>query len=427
MIFQEKFVEKIQKLKSDIVADFSFLLAISGGVDSMVLLSLFIDYGANFQVAHINYKLRGEDSDLDQNLVEDFCKENGIKCHIYEVSEKDQKPDGSIQLWARELRYHFFREIQAKENLEYLVTAHHLNDQLETFLINLSRGGGLVGLSGIPNEENKIFRPLLDFSKEEIYAFAKENNLSFREDISNQKNDYLRNKIRNKIIPELVGICPDFLVQFKKSLKFLNQNKDFISRQISEILEDLTIKKSEHFLILNKQKLAQEMPFVQFEILKRFGFNQEKEISKIFVAQTGKVFCSRDFRLKIDREKIILEPKIKNQQPKIELNIEYFENQCVLKIKNSKIEITKDNFWTFDKEKIKLPLKFREKKEGDIFYPIGMLGRKKVSKFLKDEKLPLLDREKIRLLCDADDNILGVFPIRQDRRFMGETLKLLFD
>lgn len=417
MFFQQDFIQKLQTF--NVSAKASFLLAVSGGVDSMVLLWLFAKSGADFQVAHINYKLRGEDSDLDQKLVEDFCKENEIKLHIYQVSEKDKKPKGSIQLWARELRYNFFKKIQINENLDFLVTAHHLNDQLETFFINLSRGSGLTGLGGIPCN-NKIFRPLLDFSKEEIYAFAEENKVPFREDISNQKNDYLRNKFRNKIIPELIEVSPHFLFHFKKSIDILSQTRDFVSRQIEQILEDLTIEKTEYYWILNKEKLSQEDFFVQFEILKKFGFQQENEIPKIFIAETGKFFLSKEFSLLIDREKIILEPNLESKECEKELEIEYLENEDVIIIKDFGLKTLKDKSWLFNKKKIKLPLKLRKRKEGDVFYPIGMLGKKKVSKFLKDEKLSVLDKEKIRILCDADDNILGVFPLRQDRRFIGK-------
>ncbi|WP_316931202.1 tRNA lysidine(34) synthetase TilS [Chryseobacterium sp. P1-3] len=172
----------------------TYLLAVSGGADSMVLASLFqglrIDSRGteyDFQIAHINYKLRDKDSDLDQKVVQDFCEKNHVKFHLYEVSGKDQKPKNSIQLWARELRYRFFKEIQQKEKLKYLVTAHHLNDQLETFLINLSKASGIKGLSGIPSRDHHILRPLLNFSKEEIYQFAGEHGIEFREDLSNKK------------------------------------------------------------------------------------------------------------------------------------------------------------------------------------------------------------------------------------------------
>ncbi|WP_442905816.1 tRNA lysidine(34) synthetase TilS, partial [Kaistella sp.] len=150
----------------------TYLLAVSGGADSMVLLHLFKKLGLHFEVAHVNYKLRGKDSEDDRETVEDFCLENNIAFHLYEVSEKDNQPENSIQNWARNLRYTFFRKIQEERKLQHLVTAHHLNDQLETFLINLSKASGIKGLSGIPAKENQILRPLLQFSKDEIYAFA---------------------------------------------------------------------------------------------------------------------------------------------------------------------------------------------------------------------------------------------------------------
>lgn len=172
----------------------TYLIAVSGGADSMVLASLFQDLREhiqdkkfNIQIAHVNYKLRGEDSDLDQKIVQNFCEKNHIKFHLYEVSGKDNKPENSIQLWARELRYNFFKKIQEQEKLDFLVTAHHLNDQLETFIINLSKAAGINGLSGIPSSNNNILRPLLSFSKNEIYQFAELNSIEFREDLSNKK------------------------------------------------------------------------------------------------------------------------------------------------------------------------------------------------------------------------------------------------
>lgn len=425
MLSQENFNENLQALIGEEKSP-SFLLAVSGGVDSMVLLYLISNFKSqisnSFVVAHINYKLRGKDSDLDQKLVEDFCENHQIKLHIYQVSEKDQKPENaSIQLWARELRYRFFREIQEQENLKFLLTAHHLNDQLETFFINLSRGSGIAGLSGIPTNENQILRPLLPFSKEEIYAFAKENDIPFREDISNAKNDYLRNKIRNTIIPHFLDLTPHFLNNFKKSINILNQSKDFIYNQIDKILTEISIKNEDDFWILNKEKLSQESPFVQFEILKKFGFDNKNEIAKIFTAETGKIFYSENYTLLINRNELII--RLKTTSPTSE--------NIILEIENDEVDLRQfiadweapKKEWILDKSKVKFPLYLRRKREGDVFYPIGMQGKKKVSKFLKDEKLSLWEKEKIWLLCDAHDHILGVLPLRQDRRFINTERK----
>lgn len=398
-----------------------YLLAVSGGSDSMVLASLFQDLGLMYQVAHINYKLRGKDSDLDQKTVQDFCEKNHIQFHLYEVSEKDKKPENSIQLWARELRYHFFREIQEQQNLEFLVTAHHLNDQLETFIINLSKASGINGLSGIPAETHNILRPLLNFSKKEIYEYAEENRIDFREDLSNKKSDYLRNKIRNEIVPKLLETNDQFLENFKKSSLYLNQTKDFVQKQIEEIENKLIVFNPEH-KILSKEKLHEESAFVQFEILKKYGFHQEEEIPKIFTAENGSYFYSKEYQLVVDRDELIfIHKKAEKETPNDILLIDKFdssENQIVINLENNIEKINKDFEWDFDVEKLHFPLRIRRQKDGDEFYPTGFSGKKKVSKFFRDEKISILVRQKIWILTDCDNSVLGIIPFRQDRRFM---------
>ena len=422
MLSLKKFSEELTKILPP-NSNLNFLLAVSGGADSMVLLYLFQNlkknhFNLHFEVAHINYKLRNEDSDLDQKLVENFCKKNHLKLHTYEVSEKDQKPNGSIQLWARDLRYRFFREIQEKQNLEFLVTAHHLNDQLETFLINISRGSGISGISGIPANENNILRPLLNLSKSDIYQFALEQKIPYREDISNQKNDYVRNKIRNEISPKLTEINTHFLENFRKSLNIINQSKDFINIQIHKILNDLMVKKEPNLWVLDKIKLSQESDFVKFEILKKFGFQNMAEISKIFSTETGKTLHSDGWKILIDRDIIILTSSLiphKNTENKEEI----FITEQKIHIHSTFFEKQELN-WKINTQNISFPLKIKHPKKNDVFYPLGMIGKKKISKFLKDEKVPILERKNIWLLCDSDEKILGVLPLRQDRRFISK-------
>lgn len=408
----------------------TYLLAISGGVDSMVLAYLFNelrDSGCEFQIAHINYKLRQEDSDLDQKVVQDFCEKNHIKFHLYEVSEKDQRPENSIQLWARELRYTFFKQIQEKENLEFLVTAHHLNDQLETFIINLSKAAGINGLSGIPSNGNRILRPLLNFTKEEIYDVAKENHIEYREDLSNKKSDYLRNKIRLEIVPKLLETNEHFLDNFKKSSSYLNQTKDFVQTQIQEIENSLTVFNND-YKIISKDQLNQQSNFVKFEILKKYGFTSE-EIPKIFKAENGSSFFSKDHQLLVNYNDLMISPKTKDERlsfdkkPEDEIllieKFDFTKNQIEIDL-NATIEnieeINKGFEWNFDAEKLKFPLRLRRQQDGDEFFPTGFSGKKKVSKFFRDEKLSILARQKIWVLVDGENSILGVVPFRQDRR-----------
>jgi len=400
----------------------TYLLAVSGGVDSMVLADLFQVSGFNFHIAHINYHLRNEDSNLDQKLVSGFCERHQIPLHLCEVSEVDKKPENSIQNWARELRYRFFREIQQKQNLDFLVTAHHLNDQLETFIINLSKASGIRGLSGIPKNENGIIRPLLDFSKDEIYDFAKENQIEFREDQSNQKTDYLRNKIRHNIVPELEKLNSDFLNNFSKSIHYINQTKDFINESVTEKIEALKINSNKNQIIIDKQKFSKESELIRYEILKRFGFNDENEMQKVLSAHTGSSFFNSEFHLIINRNELIFSDKLEvRSEDSEEVLLEIVDYEIVIP-QNIKSEIQEFGtcFWKIDKNKIQLPLKLRKKQEGDLFFPIGMIGKKKISKFFKDEKLSILAKQKIWLLCDTNDQILGVLPFRQDGRFSSE-------
>jgi len=405
----------------------TYLLAVSGGVDSMVLAHLFQVSGLKFQVAHINYHLRNEDSKLDQKLVSEFCDKYNIPFHLYEVSAKNQKPKNSIQNWARELRYQFFRKIQTQQNLEYLVTAHHLNDQLETFIINLSKASGIKGLSGIPANDNQIIRPLLNFSKDEIYEFAKESKIEFREDVSNQKADYLRNKIRHNIVPELEKINDNFLQNFSKSIEILNQTTDVMNDLVNEKINGFKTTVKTGQTIIDKEKFSQESNLIRFEILKRFGFNDDKEMQKIFTAQTGTSFLNSEFQLTINRNELIISKKLEVRSENLEeIKLKITDHEILIpeNIKNEIQEFGTCN-WKIDENKIKLPLKLRKKKEGDVFFPIGMIGKKKVSKFFKDEKISILAKQKIWLLCDANEEIIGVLPFRQDGRFSSNDAKTL--
>ena len=423
MLSLDNFQKNLQKLVNDF-NEKTFLVATSGGVDSMVLLNLFRVSGFEFQVAHVNYHFREEDSDLDQKLVENFCENHTIKFHLKDISDEEKLKMKSLQNWARDVRYQFFFEILKKENLDFIVTAHHLNDNLETFIINLSRGSGIRGLSGIPENDNQVLRPLLPFSKNEISDFAKENKIDFREDQSNQKNDYLRNKIRNEIVPKLVETNDHFLENFQKSQEYLIQTKNFVEEKVNEIFNEISDEK-EGNLIINKTQLSKKSPIIKFEILRKYGFFDAFEIEKIVNAKTGSFFYSDDFQLLVNREELIVSRKSEVGRRKLEEEIiilEEIENVNEnLKLNLSvyiKNEIPDSEFsWKFDVKKLIFPLKLRPKKEGDTFSPIGMIGKKKVSKFFRDEKLSILAKQKTWILCDGNDEILGIIPFRQDKKF----------
>ncbi|MGV8915218.1 MAG: tRNA lysidine(34) synthetase TilS [Kaistella sp.] len=403
-----------------ICADFKnkkFLLAVSGGVDSMVLFHLFKNSQLQFQVAHVNYGLRGKHSDEDQNLVETICKKSQIPIHLYTVSSKDNQPENSIQLWARDLRYNFFKKIKKEENLDFMITAHHLNDDLETFIINLSKASGIKGLSGIPANDNSILRPLLQFSKEEIYQFAREMSIEFREDLSNQKNDYLRNNIRNEIVPKLLEVNENFLENFGKSLTYLNEAKNFLQEKILDLEKEMLSVQNDH-IVIQKQAFFEQSPFVQFEILHKYGF--KNEIEKMNFSETGKIFNSGKYTLLVEREILVLKKTTHEDVTEVEteLILENSETKIFLP-KKQEDEIGKlgDLNWKFDRSLLHFPLKISRTKGEYFFHPIGIIGKKKISKFFKDEKIPIFARQQIWILYDANDNVLGILPYRQDRRF----------
>ena len=303
MIDFNSFLDNLEQLGEDISSK-TFLLAVSGGADSMVLSSLFKMSNLKFEIAHINYHFRGEDSNLDQKIVENFCTTNQIKFHLKDITEEEKSKMTSLQNWARKIRYDYFFRILEEENLDYIVTAHHLNDELETFFINLSRGSGIKGLSGIPKNENKILRPLLKFTKAEIYAFAKENHINFREDKSNQKDDYLRNKIRNHLTPKLLEISPKFLEQFGESLNYLSSVNEFYQTEIEKTFQEILVSEDEEGFTLNKEILLQKPKVLIIEIIRKLGFTGI-EIEKIMNAENGKFFRSSTYEIAIKRKEIV--------------------------------------------------------------------------------------------------------------------------
>lgn len=430
--FEENLTKLSQNWKTS-----NYLLAVSGGVDSMALAYLFYTSGLRFQIAHVNYGLRGIESDMDEKLVRQFCEEYKIPFNLYTVSDANHKPQHSIQTWARDIRYNFFRKVQKEQNLKYLVTAHHLNDQLETFIINLSKASGIRGLRGIPPADNNILRPLLNFTKKEIYHFAHEHNIPFREDVSNSNRDYLRNKIRHDIVPRLTEINEHFLENFNKSLSYLNLTNEFVQSQIEKITMEIGQTNGSQ-IILDKQKLDAQSDLAKFEILRPYGFENSIEHHKIFEALTGSKFLSKTHQITVDRNSLIIENLIHshgddfNEDVKIKIEWPCYAEKSKFSDENISIDLSKyiipelhanDSHvkeWFLDCEKIIFPIFLRHKKEGDYFYPFGMTGRKKISKFFKDEKIRILAKPKIWLLTDAEDRVLGVLPLRQDRRFVAD-------
>lgn len=398
-----------------------FLIAVSGGIDSMVLSDLFLKLKLNFAIAHCNFQLRGSDSDADEEFVRNYCIQNQIRFYSKKFNVKEYKQSGnhSTQMAARDLRYTWFRKLIHEDEFDFLVTAHHLNDSLETFLINISRGSGSNGLTGIQFSQKNVIRPFYNISKNLILEYARLNQIQWREDTSNANDDYIRNKIRHHIVPALNEIHPDFLNNFSKSIQIINEEKDLIQNHLKDLAGELFIPQKNNFLI-SIEKLNKLTPLHSylFHLFSEYGFKHPAEIEKLMVANQGSEINSDKYRLIKNREELILSKKTK-----IDISEEFIveEGKLIQKPLNLKLSKSEEKDYsateTLDYEKISFPLRLRKIKTGDVFFPLGMKGSKKLSKYFKDEKFSKIDRENNWLLVDSDDRIVYITGVRIDDRF----------
>lgn len=398
------------------------LLAISGGIDSMVLLDLTQKSKLNISVAHCNFGLRGAESDSDENFVNDYCKQHKIPCFInsFDTEKYASENKKSIQIAARELRYNWFFELKNKHNFDYIVTAHHLDDSLETFFINLSRGTGIEGLTGIRENEN-IIRPLLGFSRKEIEKYATENHIKWREDSSNTSDKYLRNNIRHNIVPLFKELNPDFLNSFSKTIANLQEVQSFSDEVLDEVLYKLIIQyNSNNYLKINELLKYKNYKFILYKWLSKYGFTAWNDIYNLIESQSGKFVETENFRLLKNRNELILSEKNNNFLEKefliSESKIDYPIGLQISEVSQIS-ETNNPNEIYVDKNLLKFPLLLGKWKEGLYFYPFGMQGKsKKVSKFFKDEKLSNLEKENSWILY-SDNQIVWIVGMRLDERF----------
>ena len=416
------------KFQNHISSDFPFLqkakvlIAVSGGLDSMVLLDLISKSNIEFAVAHCNFQLRNEESNEDEFFVKSYCKENSIQGFFQKFDTKQFAEDEklSIQVAARKLRYEWFYELLTTEKFDFVLTAHHLDDQLETFLINFSRGTGLDGLTGIPSQNDKIIRPLLTFSRAEIETFAKGNNISWREDSSNTSDKYVRNKIRHQLVPILKELNSSFLDSFENTIQHLHQAQSLVD-DASRIVYRKVVQDVANQKIVDLNELLQ-LPNYQaylFQWLSPFGFSAWQDMYDLVKAQSGKQIFSEHFRVVKDRETLIIEPKVDKISDEYFINKNQPELNFPLKLRFCNVsDITISDAKTIfvDADALKFPLKLRKWQEGDYFYPFGMNGKKKLSKFFKDEKFSIIDKENAWLLC-SENQIVWLVGKRLDDRF----------
>jgi tRNA(Ile)-lysidine synthase len=408
------------------------LLAVSGGIDSMVLLHLCKALQLDCTVVHCNFQLRGEESNLDEAFVISQCDELKVSCLVNrfdtEVYAKEQKQ--SIQVIARNLRYEWFQTILINQGYDYILTAHHLNDSLETFLINFTRGTGLEGLTGIPQKNDAVVRPLLPFSRSEIEKYAFKNKMAWREDSSNLKEKYQRNKFRHSVIPILEEQNKNLLQSFQNTLEYLKQAQSMVN-DASKLVYGKVVTE-EDTVKINLPKLVAYPNYKAYlhHWLVQFGFTAWDDIYKLVTAQSGKQVLSENFILLKDRDYLILFPKQKdNSSVHFWVNAGQKEVKFPLKLTLCSTENISNSTTTtifVDEDKLQFPLQIRKWQEGDVFYPFGMKGSKKLSKYFKDEKFSLFDKANVWLLC-SDNQIVWIIGKRQDERFkvMPNTTRIL--
>lgn len=416
--FQNHITTKFPQLK-----DKKLLLAVSGGIDSMVLMHLFQQLNYDIALAHCNFQLRGKESDADELFVKVKSKKLKVKSYFIRFDTENYSKENklSIQLAARKLRYDWFQELLSENQLDYLVTAHHLDDNVETFLINFVRGTGLEGLTGIPHQNGNIVRPMLPFSREEIENYAQANQIQWREDSSNASDKYFRNKLRHDIVPILKELNIGFLDSFQNTLHHLQQAESLVN-DASKLVFEKVVEEKENQVEIHLKPLLQFENYKAYlyQWLNKFGFSAWNDIYDLVVAQSGKQIFSETHVLLKDREKLILSERKSSNKEEI-YSIESLDDKVNIPLKlrfykGVNIFETHSNCIFVDESKLKFPLTIRKWQEGDYFYPSGMNGKKKLSKYFKDEKYSLLDKENQWLLC-SEDQIVWVIGKRADNRF----------
>ena len=389
------------------------ILALSGGIDSMVLADLLLQAKADFVLAHCNFHLRGEESDGDERFVRDYASRNGLTIYVKHFdTEAYAKEHGiSIEMAARDLRYAWFEELRQQLGYHYIAVAHHADDQLETFFINLFRGAGIRGLKGMQPINGPIVRPLLDVSRAEIQQYAEEHHLEWREDHTNAETVYLRNKIRHELMPLIDHISKEGRGAILKSMNHLAAEnelyRELVREKISQMVtptdwtslrgaETLRFSLTSNLLPLTSQLL--------FEWLRDYGFNSD-QVQFIYEAlqngQPGTSFFSPTHRVTVERDGLELTPLTYEQLPKA--------GSFTLDPSPSIAQL--------DYDKLTFPLQLRKWQAGDRFHPLGMKGSKLLSDFFVDQKMTTLQKEECHVLTTADGQIVWVVGRRIDDRF----------
>lgn len=417
-IHEKKLIEPADKL----------LVAVSGGVDSMVLLHLCLQAGYQLSVAHVNFKLRDAASDADETLVIATCKAHKTDCFTtnFDTLTYANNNKLSIQMAARELRYNYFYNLINEHHFTKLVTAHHANDHIETFFINLLRSSGIQGLTGIPLQHENIIRPLLFATKQQIETYAQTHQIKFNTDSSNLKDDYLRNHLRHHVIPALHKATTNANTQILNSIQHLNDDAKLLQELHQKAFEQL-ITAHDYGISINKSKLNtyNNAAHLLFWYVKNYGFNSVQVADILSTEESGRIFYSSTHQILQNRAELILSP-MTNNEPLAVIIIESIQQkvETPVPLKMQLLDLNSVNYKSaqvneiyVDAAKIQFPLTLRKWQIGDQMQPLGMKHQKKISDILIDNKVDNLTKANTYVLCNANHEIIWLINQRVSENF----------
>jgi len=409
----------------------SYLVAISGGVDSVVLCQLFHKLGIKYQLAHCNFQLRGDESDGDEVFITHLANSINTQLHTikFETDQYASYEKLSTQEAARKLRYNWFETLRTENNLDYIVVGTHKSDEVETLLINQIRGAGLRGLHGILPVKGQVVRPLLSSTREQILEYAQTIGLGWREDSSNSSEKYMRNKIRHQIIPVLKEIRENVETQFSTNAEAIRDYQQVLENEILRLKPTL-MSQEKHYWKINKSVLSELKPayLYLYELILEFGFSYDtcRDVIASLRNQPGALFYGKHATLTNDREYLIVDPTTEKTDTVTLIEESTKEINTPIKLSFELLNIAdftlskNQNTATLDFDKLDFPLTLRKWKDGDRFQPFGMKGVKKVSDFLIDNKVPRNEKSSVYVL-ESKEEIVWVVGYRISDRFKVDT------
>jgi tRNA(Ile)-lysidine synthase len=408
--------------------DSNILAAVSGGMDSVVMVHLLKAAGYHFSIAHCNFQLRGDEALSDQQFVRDLAGKLDVSFYTINFDTKKYAAEKkiSIQMAARELRYQWFAELSQQSGYDVIALAHHQNDTIETILLNLTRGTGIAGLHGILPKNGSIVRPLMFLKRSDIQYIVKAENLSHVEDSSNSSTKYARNKIRLEVIPKLKELNPSLEDTFEHNLKHFRGLEILLEQKLEELKKEIFMFHGGDIdICIDEVKKLQPQFLLLYGLLQEYGFNEStvEDIISSLDKHSGRVFGSPGFMLLLDRDKLIIAKRQATPNHPVLINKDQqevkFNNYRLTILHDDSPLIIKDNprSASIDSDMLIYPLTLRPWREGDHFHPLGMKTKQKLSDFFVHQKVPLHEKSQIPLLVNGNSEIIWIGGYRPDERY----------